>query len=377
VSPRILLAGGGTGGHVFPAIAIADALRLAADVEVIFAGTSHGLEAKVVPGHGYRLEFLDVLPIKGGGPVKAARGALVAGRAVVRAMSLVRHLAPRAVVSVGGYAAGPVTLAAGLLGIPVAIVEPNAKAGLANRLLGPIARRAYVSWGEASVRFAPHKTRAFGVPLRPGFRPTLYEPRATKRVLVLGGSQGASALNERLPEALGIVRRAHAELEVLHQAGKDRDLAVRWAYERAGFATATVVPFLEDVAKELVRADVVVARAGAGTIAEIAAVGRPALLVPFPFAADDHQARNAEALERAGGAVCLPQSDADPLRVAGELAALLGDPARRARMSAAARDFGKPDAAADIARDLLDLAGIVRRSPGAFSNGAAPRLELR
>jgi UDP-N-acetylglucosamine--N-acetylmuramyl-(pentapeptide) pyrophosphoryl-undecaprenol N-acetylglucosamine transferase len=374
----IVIAGGGSGGHVFPGLAIAEALEQNAEVEVVFAGTARGLEASVVPARGYRLELLDVVPIKGGGAARAARGVLVAALAVLRSAALVRRLAPRAVLSVGGYAAGPVTLAAGLLGVPVALVEPNGVAGLANRILGPIAKRAYVAWGPAATSFAPRKTRRFGVPIRRGFRPAVREPKGPPRVLVLGGSQGAAALNERLPEALGIVVRTRPDIQVLHQAGKDRDLAVREAYARAGVAQARVVPFLDDVAAEMARADVVVARSGAGTVAEVAAVGRPALLVPFPFAADDHQAQNAEALERAGGAVCVRQERADALRIAGELSSLLGDTARLVRMSAASRAFGKPDAATDIAKDLCELAGIpwrpTLRDP-TRTNGAGARVE--
>jgi UDP-N-acetylglucosamine--N-acetylmuramyl-(pentapeptide) pyrophosphoryl-undecaprenol N-acetylglucosamine transferase len=375
-APRIVIAGGGSGGHVFPGLAIAQAIEQGAHVELVFAGTARGLEASVIPARGYRLELLEVVPIKGGGAVRAALGVLVAAKAVVRSLALVRRLSPRVVVSVGGYAAGPITLAAGLLGVPVAIVEPNGVAGLANRILGPIAKRAYVAWGEAATSFAPRKTRCFGVPLRPGFRPVAYEPADPPRVLVLGGSQGASALNERVPAALGVVMRGRPGLEVLHQAGKDRDPAVREAYARAGVSKARVVPFLDDVAGEMARADVIIARSGAGTVAEIAAVGRPALLVPFPFAADDHQAKNAQALERAGGAICVRQDQADALRIAGELASLLGDAPRLARMSDASRAFGKPDAAADIARDVCELAGIpwrALRGP-VKSNGAAARM---
>jgi len=195
---------------------------------------------------------------------------------------------------------------------------------------------------------------------------------------VLGGSQGAAALNERLPEAVGIVVRTHPDLQVLHQAGRDRDLSVREAYARAGVADARVVAFLDDVAAEMTRAHVVVARAGAGTVAEVAAVGRPALLIPFPFAADDHQAQNAEALERAGGAICVRQERADALRIAGELSSLLADAPRRLRMSAASRAFGGPDAATDIAEDLCALAGIPWRKDlrdPTRSNGAGPRVE--
>ncbi len=375
-TPRIVIAGGGSGGHVFPGLAIAEALQRGAQIEVVFAGTMRGLEARIVPERGYRLEVLDILPIKGRGSVQAARGVLYAARAVVHALSLVRRLAPRAVVSVGGYAAGPVALAACILRVPVAVVEPNGVVGLANRILAPFAARAYIAFDGVASRFAPEKTRRFGVPLRRGFAPKSYEPKNPLRVLVLGGSQGAAVLNERLPEAIGALLRLHPAIEVLHQAGKERDAGVRDAYACAGAHAAKVVAFLDDVATELARADVVVARAGAGSVAEIAAIGRPALLIPFPFAADDHQAANALALEDAGGAICLMQADADVPRLARELSSLLGDPSRRAAMSRASSAFGKPDAATDIARDLCELAKISwslsPRAPSRINGAPAP-----
>ncbi len=357
-TPRIVIAGGGSGGHVFPGLAIADAVVRGARANVVFAGTKRGLEARLVPERGYQLETLDVLPIKGQGAVQSARGVVFAAKAVVHALALVRRLAPRAVVSVGGYAAGPVALAAWVLRVPVAIVEPNAVVGLANRILSPLASRAYIAFDGAASSFSPAKIRRSGVPLRLGFSPSAYAPAEPLRVLVLGGSQGAAALNERLPGALAVVSRRYPTVRVLHQAGKERDESVREAYARLGVANVKVVAFLDDVATELARADVVVARSGAGTVAEIAAVGRPALLVPFPYAAFDHQVANAVALERAGGAICVRQAEADVARIASELLSLLGDRPRRVAMSRASCAFGRPDSATEIARDLCELAKI-------------------
>jgi UDP-N-acetylglucosamine--N-acetylmuramyl-(pentapeptide) pyrophosphoryl-undecaprenol N-acetylglucosamine transferase len=363
--PVILLAGGGTGGHVFPAVALAEALQSIADVDVVFCGTARGVEARAIPARGWRLELLEVEPMVGGGPVRAVRGALVALRATVRALGLVRSLRPRAVLSVGGYAAGPVSLAAVLAGVPLAVLEPNSVVGFANRLLSPFARRAYVAWDEAAARFRQSARRPYGVPLRAGFSPRSYAARGTARVLVLGGSQGAAALNERMPAAsarLAAVPRL--VLQITHQAGSGRDEPVRDAYARAEVSGATVTPFIEDVAGAIADADVVVARSGAGAIAEITAVGRAAIFVPFPHAAGDHQARNAEALARAGAAVCLRQDVADAPRLAEELRRLLTDDAARVAMAGAARALGKPDAAQRIAADLLQLAGIEASRPG-------------
>jgi UDP-N-acetylglucosamine--N-acetylmuramyl-(pentapeptide) pyrophosphoryl-undecaprenol N-acetylglucosamine transferase len=359
--PRILIAGGGTGGHVFPAIAVAEAMQRAADVEVVFCGTDRGIEARVVPARGWKLEKLDVEPIKGGGPLRASRGALIAARATVRAFGIVRRARPRAVLSVGGYAAGPVSLAAALLGVPVAVLEPNSIAGLANRLLAPFAERAYVAWDGTAMLFRADARRHFGVPLREGFDRVPYVSRGTACVLVTGGSQGAAALNERLPSAVARVARSVPLLEVLHQAGRDRDVEVRERYAREGVACATVVPFIDDVAAAIAAADVIVARAGAGTIAELSAIGRAAVLVPFPFAADDHQAKNAEAHATAGAAVCLRQNAATPEALAEAIARLLSDDAARIRMAAASGSLGKPNAARDVAEDLLALAKTAQR----------------
>ena len=372
----ILIAGGGTGGHVFPGLAVAHALQALADVEIVFAGSPRGLEVRVVPQHGYALELLDVEPMKGGGPARAIRGALVAAKAMRHATGIVGRLRPSAVLSVGGYAAGPAALACVRARVPLAILEPNSTLGLANRLLAPFAARAYVAWAETAKYFRGDKARLYGVPLRPGFEPRAYsDSPGSRRVLVLGGSQGAAALNERVPHAIARVSAKVGDVQVVHQTGKDREVEVQEAYARAGITTATVIPFLDDVAAQMTAADVVIARAGAVTVAEIAAIGRASLLVPFPHAADDHQAKNAMSLAELGGAICIRQEAADDVRLATELTLLLEDPERRVRMAHAAREHGHPHAARDIARDLLSLAGIKPKTkavPVKPMNGGPP-----
>jgi UDP-N-acetylglucosamine--N-acetylmuramyl-(pentapeptide) pyrophosphoryl-undecaprenol N-acetylglucosamine transferase len=370
----IMIAGGGTGGHVFPGLAIARALQRLADVDIVFAGSPRGLEARVVPDHGYRLELLDVEPMKGGGPERAIRGALIAAKATRTARAIVRKLRPAAVLSVGGYAAGPASLAGVSQRVPLAILEPNSTLGLANRILAPFAKRAYIAWAETGRHFRGDKARLYGVPLRPEFVPRAYSspaPDQPRRVLVLGGSQGALALNEVLPRAIARVHEdpsgSGPDLTVLHQSGRDRDDAVRAAYGSAGLAgIAEVVPFVENVAERMAAADLIIARAGAVTVAEISATGRAAIFVPFPHAADDHQAKNALALAELGGAVCIRQEAADESRLAEEIGSLLRDDQRRARMANAAREHGRARAAKDIAKDLLRLAGIpIQRPSGA------------
>lgn len=371
--PVVLVAGGGTGGHVYPGLAIARALQKLADVRVVFVGSSRGIESRVVPAQGFSLELLEVEPMKGGGASRAIRGALVAAKAMRSATSLVGRLRPSAVLSVGGYAAGPAALAAVGRGVPLAVLEPNRTFGLTNRLLAPFARRAYVAWPETGRHFRDGRARLYGVPLRSAFKPRTYAPRpSSRRLLVLGGSLGARALNERLPPAIAEAVATVGPIDVVHQCGVEHESAAREAYARAGLASAVVAPFLEDVASKIADADVVVARAGASTVAEITAVGRAAIFVPFPHAADDHQAQNALALEAEHGCVCLRQEIADVARLARELTALFADETRRVRMADAARAHGRPEATDDVARDLLTLAGISRkRRPDTTTNGAS------
>jgi UDP-N-acetylglucosamine--N-acetylmuramyl-(pentapeptide) pyrophosphoryl-undecaprenol N-acetylglucosamine transferase len=269
---------------------------------------------------------------------------------------------PRAALSVGGYASGPVSLAAAALGVPIAVLEPNSTVGLANRILGRLARRAYVAWDDAAGSFWPDALRPFGVPLGAGFAPTPYHPSDTPRVLVMGGSQGAAALNERMPSALALLAARGRTPRVLHQAGRGRDADVRTLYARERI-DAEVVPFIDDVAAAMAAADVIVARAGAVTIAEITAIGRASVLVPFPHAAGDHQTKNAMALARAGGSACVAQKAADPVRLAGEVERLLGDDDACQAMADASRAHGRPSAGRDVAADFLALSGLLPRAP--------------
>jgi UDP-N-acetylglucosamine--N-acetylmuramyl-(pentapeptide) pyrophosphoryl-undecaprenol N-acetylglucosamine transferase len=260
------------------------------------------------------------------------------------------------------------TLAAAVLRVPMAILEPNSVIGLANRLVAPFAKRAYVASEEAAKRFRVGVRRLYGVPLREGFVARPYSPRGTARILVMGGSQGAAGINERMPEA--IRRLAHVPgLQVVHQSGRGREDTVRQAYANAGFGNVTVVPFLDDVARAIADCDLVVARAGASSLAEVTAVGRAAVFVPFPHAADDHQARNAQELVRVGAAVCVCQEVADASRLAAEMERLLLDDAARVAMADASRARGRPDAARAIAADLLALGGIDER-PRQNNNGS-------
>ena len=326
-------------------------------VEVVFVGTERGMETRVVPERGYRLELMDVLPLRGGGVRGAARGALRATGAVIEARQLVRRVAPRAVLSIGGYAAGPVSLSARLQGKPLALLEPNSVIGLANRLIAPVVHRAYTAFEGAERHFAAKAVRRMGVPIRQGFDPVAYGRVASVlRVLVLGGSQGARRLNESVPEALSL---AKTPVRVVHQCGRADVDAVRARYQDLGAAkVAEVTPFIEDMPAAIRDADLVIARSGASAVSEICAVGRPSLLVPYPYAAGDHQRVNAEELARAGASVWISNDAATPQEFARQIDRLHGEPGCLEAMAEAARARGLPNAAVDIAADLLQLANL-------------------
>lgn len=366
----LIFAGGGTGGHVFPLVAVADAVRaLDPGVELLFVGTERGLEARAVPERGYALELMRVLPLRGGGVSGFVRGVAQAARSLPAGRALVRRVQPAAVLSVGGYAAGPVSLAAWSLGVPLALLEPNSVIGLANRLVAPLAGRAYTAFPEADRYFRRGRVLRAGVPLRPGFEPAPYRaPEGRVKLLVLGGSQGARTLNEAVPRAIAALG---GQVEVVHQCGRAHAECVEKLYAELGSSSARVVPFIDDMPRALADAELVIGRSGAGAVSEICAVGRPSLLVPYPYAAGDHQRHNAEALVRAGAAASVLDTEATPERLAGEIARLIAAPASLASMAGAARVEGRPDAARAIALDLLDFAGL-RASSAAPAGAASP-----
>jgi len=371
VTDTILFAGGGTGGHVFPMIAVADAVStLAPAVRIVFVGTSRGIENKVVPERGYELELVDARPIRGGGVAGAVKGVVHAARSIPDARSFVRRFAPSAVFSIGGYAAGSVCVAARTLRIPLALMEPNSAIGLANRLVARMVQRAYTAFPESEQHFSRSVVRRTGVPIRAGFAPRPLDPGSRFRILVLGGSQGAESLNDAVPRAIS---RLAGQIDVVHQSGAGRDGAVRSLYAELGLAVrATVEPFIDDMQNALAETDLVIGRAGASAVAEICAVGRPSLLIPYPFAGD-HQRFNAESLERAGASMCILSKDATIDRLATEISNLIDDRARLVAMADKARALGKPEAARVIAQDLLELAGIDAASLGGATNGSNGR----
>ncbi|MCU0675369.1 MAG: undecaprenyldiphospho-muramoylpentapeptide beta-N-acetylglucosaminyltransferase [Myxococcota bacterium] len=299
MSRRILVAGGGTGGHLFPGIALVEELRRRLDVDVLFVGTARGIEARVIPERGDALELLDVTPLKGrsvGGLIESL-GKLPG--AMSRAANVVRQHRADLVVGVGGYASGPVLAAAAAMGTPTALLEQNAHLGLTNKMLAKVVGRAYLSFEETRGTFGK-KARVVGNPVRAELAawakrasadPEGFESRAS-RILVIGGSQGAKALNETVPAGLAKLapELKRLGLRVVHQTGAAMRDEVVERYAALGLE-ADVVSFIDDMAQAYASAAVVIARAGATTLAELQAIGRPSILVPYPFAADDHHCR--------------------------------------------------------------------------------------
>jgi UDP-N-acetylglucosamine--N-acetylmuramyl-(pentapeptide) pyrophosphoryl-undecaprenol N-acetylglucosamine transferase len=354
---RAVIAGGGTGGHLYPGIAVArEILRRAPAARVSFAGTARGLEARIVPQEGFELDVIRSAGLKGKAAASRLRGLALVPIALADAWRLISRRRPQVVIGVGGYSAGPVVLVAALRRLPTLLLEQNVVPGLTNRLLARWVRAAAVAYDETLSAFRG-KGFVAGNPVRPEFlaaAPAPAAPDAGPRLLVLGGSQGAHAINVAMVEGAARLAGGIPGLAIVHQTGA-RDLAVvRDGYRREG-VPARAEPFLHPVAPEMAAARLVVCRAGATTLAELAALGKPAVLVPLPSAADDHQRRNAEVLARAGAAEILDERDLSGTRLAGVVGRLLADPAGLDAMGRAMRRFSRPDAASRIVDRLEAL----------------------
>jgi UDP-N-acetylglucosamine--N-acetylmuramyl-(pentapeptide) pyrophosphoryl-undecaprenol N-acetylglucosamine transferase len=350
-----VIAAGGTGGHLFPGIAVADELRRRDPAtRIVFAGTPKGLESRLVPRAGYELALLPILPLNGVGIARAVKGLLVLPWGLVRAAALVARLRPAAVLGVGGYAGGPVVLAAAVMGVPTVILEPNAKPGFTNRVLRPFVRRAACSYEEARRTFGD-KGVVTGNPVRGGFaRLARKAHRAPYTLLAFGGSQGSRVLNHALLAALPHLP-GRDRLRIVHQTGVAMRGEVAAAYAAAG-REAEVLEFLDDMEARFAEADLVLSRSGATTCAELTAAGKAAVLVPFALAADDHQRSNAQALQAAGAARMVEEKDLSGESLARAVGEALETPGRLEAMEEAARAVGRPDAAARVA-DLLEGCG--------------------
>ncbi|MCX6588876.1 MAG: undecaprenyldiphospho-muramoylpentapeptide beta-N-acetylglucosaminyltransferase [Acidobacteria bacterium] len=342
------MAGGGTGGHVIPGIAVARELR-ARGHEPVFVGTARGLETKLVPAAGFPLELIEIGSLQGQGRIRQVQTLFELPASVARCVGLIWRRRVAGVFSMGGYAAGPVGVAAVLCRRPLLLMEPNAMPGLTNRWMGRFARRALVSFNEAVPYFPAGRAELTGLPVRQEFFTLPRKARGERlEILVTGGSRGARRLNEAIRGLAPWL--AGQPVRVVLQAGAGAE----------AIAGVTVVSFLEDMPEAFAAADLVICRAGAGAVAELAAAGKPAILVPYPFAADDHQARNAEALERKGAARMVRDAECTPERLRAEIMALR-EPGVLERMGAAAGGLARPGAAARAADLLEDWAGVLKQ----------------
>ncbi|MCE2392392.1 MAG: undecaprenyldiphospho-muramoylpentapeptide beta-N-acetylglucosaminyltransferase [Proteobacteria bacterium] len=341
----IVLAGGGTGGHIFPALALAQTIREhAPGARVSFIGSDRGLEGRYVPAAGFELDQVASAQVSGKSWLAAARGLAAAARGTLRARRLLRARGADLVIGVGGYASVPAVAAALSMRLPTALVEPNARAGRANRLLGRFARAVFVQFEGARSAFPPERVHLTGYPVRAFPEPRARPADGRVRLLVSGGSQGARAINRAvcslLPELAG------REVEISHQSGQADFEWVERAYAEAGL-NAEVAPFFDDLPARLAASDVLVARSGAATVAELCRVGVAAILVPYPHAADDHQMHNARELERDGACELIPNHELER-RLGTALTRLLNDPAKRARLACGAAGRARPRAALEI-----------------------------
>ena len=359
--PTILFAGGGTGEHVYPGLALARALEdLRPGATIRWVGTKDRVEARAVPRAGYALDTLEVAWLKGRRGLALARAAASLPGAGVAALRLVRRIRPDVVIGLGGFVSGPVGLAAAAQRIPVVLLEQNARPGVTNRALARVATRVYASFEASKTWFPAGRVVVAGNPVRRELIEAMQghaRRPGPPRLLVFGGSQGARSINDNAPRIAAAIRDGGLDIEVRHATGRGAEDRVAALYEEAG-VSARVDGYIDDMASAYQDADMALCRAGATTIAELTAIGLPALYVPFPHAADDHQTANARAIVEAGGGVMVRDDEMGGERPSRLLGSLLGMPEVLVRMRAAARALGRPNAASEIASDLVDLVGM-------------------
>ena len=360
---RVLIAAGGTGGHIYPGIALAKELMRRDPASVVrFVGTARGLETRLVPRAGFELSFIESAGLKNVGAAGKLKGLLVLPKSLLAARRLIKEFRPETVVGVGGYVSGPVLLTAALMRVATLVLEPNALPGFTNRQLARFVDAAAVTF-EESLRFFRGKGVVTGNPVRREFFEISKKERDPTRfsLLVFGGSQGARAINEGVLAALAHLEEHKGVLRIVHQTGEADFEKVRAGYEAAGWnEQADARKYIDDMVAFFAESDLVVCRAGATTTAELIAAGKASLMIPFPFAADDHQRRNAEALEKAGASRMVLQQDATGERLAREIGSLVENPERVTQMEEAARSLARGDAAV-AAVDLMEKLLAVSR----------------
>jgi UDP-N-acetylglucosamine--N-acetylmuramyl-(pentapeptide) pyrophosphoryl-undecaprenol N-acetylglucosamine transferase len=355
---KLLIAGGGTGGHVFPALAIAQEwLSRGKEREVVLVGTERGIEMKLVPQAGLPLETLRVAGLKGKGGATLVKNLVMLAPGILDARRVLRKHKPVAAFGVGGYAAGPMLLATWLSRIPNVIFEPNAEPGLTNRLLAKLSKRIATGY-EISAQAWGKKAIVTGCPVRGEFFSIAHrKPAKPFRLLVTGGSQGALPINRTFVDTMDRLALRKNDLSIVHQTGERDYNAVRTAYARREI-NAEVVPFLTNMAERFAWADVIVCRAGAITAAEIAAAGRAAIFIPFGAATDSHQLRNAQEMQRAGAGRLIPEPELTAERLTSEIFSLVDQPDQIETQSNAARSLARPNATRDIVNLIEEVANV-------------------
>ena len=354
---KVLIAAGGTGGHIYPGIAVAkEILRRDAESEILFVGTARGLETKIVPENGFQLSLINSIGLKNVGFAGKIKGLAVLPKSFLEARRLIRDFKPDVVIGAGGYVSGPVLLTASLLRIPTLIMDSNALPGFTNRQLARFIDRAALTFEEALPYFGA-KGIVTGNPVRREFFEIEPKTRGEKiNLLIFGGSQGARAINNTIIDALQHLNGFHEKLQITHQTGEADFENIRELYNRTGFGDSDVRPYISDMVAEFEKTDLIISRAGATTCAEVAAAGKAAIMIPLPTAADDHQRNNAEALQTAGAAKMILQSDLNGERLAAEISEFINAPEKIGEMEKAARNLARKDAAeatVDIIEELV------------------------
>ncbi|MEW6361872.1 MAG: undecaprenyldiphospho-muramoylpentapeptide beta-N-acetylglucosaminyltransferase [Pyrinomonadaceae bacterium] len=351
---KLLIAAGGTGGHIYPGIAVAkEIMRREPDSEVLFVGTARGLETRIVPGSGFQLSLIHSAGLKGVGLRGKLSGISVLPRSFLEARQIIRQFRPHVAVGAGGYVSGPVLMMAAIMGVPTLIMDSNALPGFTNRVLSRFVDKAALTF-EQAVPYFGAKAVVTGNPVRKEFFDI--EPKVrgnSTHILVFGGSQGSRAINDAMIAALEPLSEKNNSITITHQTGEADLEKVSAAYGNSPFPSSDVRPFIQDIFYEFAKADLVICRAGATTCAELCAAGKASIMIPLPTAADDHQRKNAEAMQAAGAARMLLQSDLTGNSLAEVISELTASPEAISNMEMAARRLAKPDAAERTA-DLIE-----------------------
>ncbi|MEQ1604594.1 MAG: undecaprenyldiphospho-muramoylpentapeptide beta-N-acetylglucosaminyltransferase [Pyrinomonadaceae bacterium] len=351
---KVLIAAGGTGGHIYPGIAVAkEIMRRDAESEVLFVGTARGLEIRIVPENGFQLSLINSTGLKNVGVVGKIKGLSVLPKSFLEARKLIRQFRPHVVVGAGGYVSGPVLLMAAIMGVPTLVMDSNALPGFTNRQLARFVEKAALTFEEALPYFGK-KGVVTGNPVRGEFFDVPAKERSEEfHVLIFGGSQGARAINTAMVEALPHMAEFESKLTITHQTGEADFDNVKGAYSASNFVTADVRPFISDIFVEFGKSDLIICRAGATTCAEVSAAGKAAIMIPLPSAADDHQRKNAEALEKAGAVKMILQSELTGESLANAIKDLIAEPEKITEMEAAAKKMSRPDAAS-VTVDIIE-----------------------